>query len=410
MPPKAAAAAARPPPDPAPCARVFELIAPHIYRAYATADHICMTCGHPVHRHPPPPPHAAVPVAGVPILPVLPAAAGADAGAAPAALAAADPNAAVAAVEVVLGPSLLPPVDRGAVFLRVLDAWTLGPFCTDETDSAKAALQFLQSTMFNGCTSFIGGTFRVFGELDLNRTFIMRDGLDQDLEARRSRGRSIMDMAEIAVRAAIPLGRAIARHRHFVLHRPLPVQRSRSGISSEIAWFDELAARRIVLPPFQLMPAADSWSTVDGLVWWGLWMATAPPESVREAFERLVVRAGERFRAAHPDAFTDRITWEARYRSERARPGRRDVFSDDADALQPPPKYRRMSNPVMHRVAAGSSGPLPSAGGVPTPPMPPPSGGAPVGGQGRGAFSGRVWKWNRFGRGRGGRGGGAGRV
>ncbi len=57
--------------------------------------------------------------------------------------------------------------------------------------------------MFNGSTSFIPTTYRVFGDLDITRTFTLRDGLEQEMEARRNRGRSVMAMAELAVRTAV---------------------------------------------------------------------------------------------------------------------------------------------------------------------------------------------------------------
>ena len=381
------------------CDRRFDLLQPHLYAACATAQHMCRTCTHPVHLHamaaPPVAQHvpgaAVVPVAhgvvGAPPPPGAPAVDGAVAG--------------PAAVEAVLGPPLVPPADRAQVFIRVIDAWCLGPFCSDETDAAKAALHYLQACMFNGSTDFIGNTFRAFGELDLSRTFALRGDVDDGVNARRCRGRDIMSMAELAMKAVIPIARAIARHRHFVLHRPLPVQRSRSGVSSEIAFLDDLVARKVVLQPFQMIPPPDTWTTCDGPIWWGLWIASAPPEFLREAFERLVVRAGERFRASHSDAFTDRVTWEDRYRDETAARKRSRSIGGDSGSEY----LRKTRRTFVPRVIEGVGGAVQSSAPAALPHVPPHSGGASAGGRGRGAVNGRGGRWINTHRGRGGRGG-----
>ena len=53
--------------------------------------------------------------------------------------------AAAGAADAILGPLFLPPVDPGQVFLRVLDAWAMGPWCSDETDGVRTALQYCTS-------------------------------------------------------------------------------------------------------------------------------------------------------------------------------------------------------------------------------------------------------------------------
>jgi hypothetical protein len=291
-------------------------------------------------------------------------------------------------VEVVLGPALIPPVDPGLVFIRVLDSWAIGPWCVDEADAARAALHQLQTMMFDGSTAFIASSFRVTGPLDSTRTFALRDDVDKDIETVRRRGRDIMSMALLATRAALPLARAVARYRHFVLRLPLPIQRSRAGISSEMAAVDAVVLNKTTVATFAALPPDESWTSWEGQVWWGLWMATAPPERLRDAFQRLVVRVGERYRAAHSDAFTDRIGWELRYRSAP-----RDADRDDESGGEPSRKRRRgrgrigtmglrFDAPRPHVLMPSSPRPM-DVSGIP-------SSGASVGGRGRGApFGGR---------------------
>lgn len=306
----------------------------------------------------------------------------------------------------VLGPSLIPPADAGSVFIRVVDSWSIGPWCSDESDAARAALGYLHNSMFDGSTSFIPHVFRVNGPPDISRTFTLRDGLDDSLDARRQRGRDIVAMAQLGVRAGIPLGRAVARHRHFVMRLPLPVQRSRSGISTEIAAFDELTLNRTSVPPYSFIPIEDSWSTPDGQVWWGLWLATTPPERLRDAFQRLVVRFGERYRSAHPENFMDRIGWELRYRLD----------TREADHHLAPARKRRrgmagrgtiIHPPQTHQWVApsGSVARAPERRDGPITPQIHPSTSAPAGGRGGGApFGGRggaSWRAASGGRGQG---------
>lgn len=304
----------------------------------------------------------------------------------------------------VLGPSLVPPSDAGSVFIRVIDTWTMGPWCSDESDSARAALAFFHNAMFDGSTHFISKVFRVAGQADVARSFVLREGLDEGLDARRQRGRDLMAMAQLAVRAAIPLGRATARYRHFVQRLPLPIQRSRSGITSEMAVFDELTLNRTTVPPYSYIPSEDSWASADGQVWWGLWLATVPPERLRDAFHRLVVRAGERYRAAHSEAFTDRVGWELRYRSAGER---------ESDSGGGPSRKRRRGRGGRSIVDAPAQGPhsaastaaagsiaqvRESASGAPSHSASAGrGGGASLGGRG-----GSVWRAPERGRGRGG--------
>ncbi len=202
---------------PVPCTRAFETMPEYLYPAYATVAHICKTCGHAVHAHPPSPAPASPHVG-------------------PAALGAALTGAAVpSAPEVVLGPLLVPPADAGQIFLRVIDSWILGPWCRDDTDTVRAALHYLQTSLFDGSTTFIRRTFRVTGPLDASRNFTLLPELEDHLEARRTRGRDLMAMVNLATRAVIPLGLAHARQRHFAQKIPLPVARAPSGISTEIA-------------------------------------------------------------------------------------------------------------------------------------------------------------------------------
>jgi hypothetical protein len=222
-------------------------------------------------------------------------------------------------VEAVLGPPPRAPNDPGLVFLRVIDGWMVGPWCSDDQDRARRALQHIQAAMFSGGTAFVADVYRVAGGVDMARSYALRPGLDESGDARRARGRNIVALGDLAHRGVLPIARAIARYRHFVLRKPLPLQRSRLGITAEIAFFEEVLGNVCTLKPFQPVPEEDHWTVPEGQVWWALWCATVPVETMRESLERLVVRGGERHRAAHAEAYCDRVVWEEKYAPPKRR-------------------------------------------------------------------------------------------
>ena len=361
-----------------PCPRAFENLAPHIYGAYATSDHHCRSCNHPVHTHAPAPPPAPA--------------------AAPAVVAGCEP-APPADPEVVLGPSLNPPSDPGLVFLRVLDAWSMGRWCTEDLASVRAALQNYQVAMFNGSTTFVRSVFRVTGGPDVGRAFALREGLDGGVDARRNRGRDIMAVVDLAVRVAIPLARALARHRQNVQRCPVPVMKSREGQSVEVAFVEELSRATVVLQPFQLVPAEDTWAGPEAQGWWGLWLATAPPELLRQSFERLVSAAAEKYRASRAHLFCDQATWELKFKEAGSEKRRRGPSADPRDF--PGAKMRRRGRSGRGMAAASATGTKEPSNGTPGRDQTP-SGGA-FAGWSRGVGAGHTAR-GPAGGGRGGRG------
>jgi hypothetical protein len=232
----------------------------------------------------------------------------------------------------------------------------------------------MQTALFNGSTSFIGTAFKVTGPPDINRAFTLRTDISDDLDTRRTLGRNIMAIVELAQKAALPLAMGIARHRLIVQRRPLPLLRDRQRASSETVFFTELAKSTVVLLPFQLVPPEEHWSSCDGLAWWGLWLATASPETMRINFEKCVVRASEKFRGSHAHLFCDALTWDSSY--ARAGGG---VVRDRSRDGRPPAKRRRGKTRYYRSASAAASA------GVPQSPPAAPSGGASASGRGRGA-------------------------
>jgi hypothetical protein len=413
-----------------PCGRNFITLPPHLYSAYATAENMCRTCAQPVHLHPsesasgasssaaPPSAAPAVP-ASTSAPPPSPGPSGSfmPAGGAPGTHTlptSSPPHAATttvlptggsrshlsaspdgAGVETVLGPMMSYPCDASSVFLRVIDSWMTGPWCNDESDRARRALQHVSVVMFGGGTAFVNRTFRVTGGNDLGRSYALMPGLDESDRSRRERGRNILLLADLAMRGIIPIARATARYRHFVLHRHLPLQRSRHAVTSEMAFFEDLASNVCTMHVFQSMPAEENWQVPEGHVWWSLWWISTAPELLRHTLERLVVRAGERYRAAHPESFCDRVVWEQQY-ADPGR-GRRDRTPDATPYKRRRGRGRRAaSRGVDEGDSAKTETPITAET---APQSTAPSSGAPPGGRGWGAG-----RRGRGGRGRGGRG------
>jgi hypothetical protein len=262
--------------------------------------------------------------------------------------------------------------------------------------------------MFDGTTDFVEGTFDILGPLDVSRRFTLKPDLPMDLASQRHRGRDIIRMYELGV-VVLQVVKFAARFRHFVEKRPLPLHKDAVGLSSEIVAVEQVVREVMRLIPGQLVPHSYMWAGPLQVTWWGLFASTTPIELLRHAIDAQVVRLGEVYRAAHPEAFCDGGTWARKFQVHSKKfasiqSASASVAAPRPTAEQAPAKKRRRrgGGGVPGRSSGTSEGAddvLAAAASADTPSVKaaPPA----AGGYGRDSGGGRHGRGGRGGRGRG---------